>query len=333
MMCDRQARTRERRGLTRRDFGLGILWVAGSGLVASRIARAADPDFTLAIIPDTQYMAYQCSPAFSNMMTWIVNNRAASQGGVFSTNIKAVIGVGDCTHTTTTGEFANGATAYNILDAAGIPWVNPPGNHDYVNGGVSTDHSTLGSGYGASGYFGAASRQSAYGSGISIPGGGSGFWVNSFDTGNYAVRLTIGSRQLLVFSVEFLPRVAVVNWAKALHDSHPGHECIVSTHSFIADIGSFMRFSSEPSGGYGDDNDSGNYGLNPTITVSNSAFQSGYSLWNSYLNQWANLTMVLSGHSIFEPYHDSPAWFFQQKPLSSVSSRAQTVQSIFGNWQ
>ena len=43
------------------------------------------------MIPDTQYVALGCSGAFSNMMTWIVNNQAADQGGVFTTNIKAVI--------------------------------------------------------------------------------------------------------------------------------------------------------------------------------------------------------------------------------------------------
>ena len=56
-------------------------------------------------------MALGCSGTFSNMMTWIVNNQAADQGGVFTTNIKAVIGVGDCTHLTSSGEFAHGATA------------------------------------------------------------------------------------------------------------------------------------------------------------------------------------------------------------------------------
>jgi hypothetical protein len=62
-------------------------------------------------------MALGCSGAFSNMMTWIVNNQAADQGGVFTTNIKAVIGVGDCTHLTSSGEFAHGATAYGILES------------------------------------------------------------------------------------------------------------------------------------------------------------------------------------------------------------------------
>jgi hypothetical protein len=246
MIRNRQERSRERGTLTRRKFGFSILRAAGGGLVAHRLARATDPDFTLAIIPDTQYLAYLCSGAFSNMMTWIVNNRAMDQGGVFSTNIKAVLGVGDCTHLTSSGEFTNGATAYGVLDAAGIPWVNPPGNHDYVDGGANTDHSGIGIGYqNPSGYFGSTVRQAAYGSGVSLPGGGSGAWVDAYDNANYAVRYEIGSRNILVFSIEFLPRVAVINWAKGIHDSHPGHECIITTHSFISDAGNFMHFSAE----------------------------------------------------------------------------------------
>jgi hypothetical protein len=329
MIRNRLRHDQERREITRRKFGFTVLGAATAGLVTSRIAHATDPDFTLAIIPDTQYLAYLCGTAFTNMMTWIVTNRAASQGGVFTANIKAVIGVGDCTHTTGSGEFATGATAYGVLDTAGIPWVNPPGNHDYVdNGGVNTDRSTLGAGYGTSGYFGAASRQTAYTGGTY----GLGTWVDAYDTANYAVGYAIGSRKLLVFSVEFLPRVAVIAWAKGLHDSHLGYECIISTHSFISDAGNFMHFSGEAAN-LGDDNDSGNYGLNPTITTSSSAFQSGYSAWNNYLNLWSNLTLVLSGHSIYQSWHTAGSWLMQQVPLTSASSRAQTVQGIFNNWQ
>ena len=329
MIRNSQDRGRDRREITRRKFGFTILRAAGAGLAAGQIARASDPDFTLAVIPDTQYLAYQCGSAFTKLTTWIANNRAADQGGVFATNIQAVIGVGDCTHTTSSAEFTVGARAYGVLDAAGIPWVNPPGNHDYVTtGGVNTDRASLGVGYGINGYFGATSRQTAYTGGTY----GLGAWVDAYDTANYAISYAVGSRRLLVFSVEFLPRVAVIAWAKGLHDSHPGHECIISTHSFISDVGNFMHFSAEAAN-LGDDNDSSNYGLNPTITASNSAFQSGYSAWNNYLNLWSNLTLVLSGHSIYQSWHAAGSWLMQQVPLVSSSPRAQTVQGIFNNWQ
>lgn len=199
--------------------------------------------------------------------------------------------------------------------------------------GAGSDRTQIGSGYqNPSGYFGSTSRQSAYGTGISLPGGGSGAWADTYDSANYAVQYVIGSRKVLVFSVEFLPRVAVITWAKALHDTHLDHECIVTTHSFIGECGTFMHFSGEAAQ-VGDDNDIGNYGLNPALTTSNSSFQSGLSAWNNYLNTWSNLTLVLCGHSLFQTWHDGQPWLFQQKPLTSSSTREQTVQAIFGNWQ
>jgi hypothetical protein len=74
-------------------------------------------------------------------------------------------------------------------------------------------------------------------------------------------------------------------------------------------------------------------GLNPTITTSSVDFQSGYSMWNNYLNLWPNLTMVLGGHSIYQSWHVAGSWLFKQVPLTSASTRGQTVQGLFVNWQ
>src|SRR5882724_13002573 len=98
--------------------------------------RAADPDFTIFVLPDTQYMAFSCSPMVMNvMMNWIVANKNASQGGVFTTNLKAVIGLGDVTQQASNGEFlragGNVTDGFSILDGNQIPFVAPPWNHDY----------------------------------------------------------------------------------------------------------------------------------------------------------------------------------------------------------
>ena len=138
----------------------------------------------------------------------MANNLNATQGEVFTTNIKAVIGVGDCSHTSSTGEFSNAKAAYRKLDAAGVTWVNPPGNHDYVN---PTDPATtraagLGSGYKPGGYFAADQRQALGRYGALATGGGSSAWGGSYDSANYYIRLRVGTREILIFSVEYLPR-------------------------------------------------------------------------------------------------------------------------------
>src|SRR5436190_662899 len=101
------------------------------------VVEAADPDYTIMVMPDTQYLVFTCSPQVLNvMMNWIVANKNATQGGVFTTNLKAVIGLGDVRQQASSGAFAiaqgSATSGYGILDANNIPFVQPPGNHDYV---------------------------------------------------------------------------------------------------------------------------------------------------------------------------------------------------------
>jgi hypothetical protein len=72
---------------------------------ASRLAAApsASADFTIAIIPDPQYLAEDCPDRsglyYTAMMRWIVANKnivLTASASPFHANIKAVVGVGDC---------------------------------------------------------------------------------------------------------------------------------------------------------------------------------------------------------------------------------------------
>ena len=329
MIRNRSRRDHERHKLTRRQFGLSLAAAA----MGTRVLSAADADYTVVVVPDTQYMAYSCGQAFNNTTQWIVNNLNASQGGMFTTNIKAVIGVGDCAHTSSAAEFNIAKTAYQKLDSAGVTWVNPPGNHDYVN---PTDPATargagLGSGYKSGGYFAADQRQAIGAYGTLATGGGSSAWGGSYDSANYYVTLVVGSRKLIIFSVEYLPRAAVLTWAKGVHDANPGYECIVTTHSFLADTGVLSCFTSETNGGYANDNLA--YGLSTSQLTSDANANSGIGMWNSYLNVWDRLTLVLNGHFFWNSWHGMNSWHHRQVPFTSASSRAQTVQSIFCNWQ
>ena len=308
--------------ISRRRFGLGLLRTA-AGLAAGRLSEACDSDFSLVIVPDTQYMAFGCGTALANTIQWIVDNRRTDQGGVFTTNIKAVIGVGDLADTASAPEYLNGATAYQKLDQAGIPWVNPLGNHDFA--GPTTDHLKTGSGYQPGGFFAADQRQ-ALGA-----WSGSSQWGGSYDHLNYWVKLDVGSRKIILFAIEFQPRASVLNWARTIHDRHPGYECIVSTHSFLDNNGLLSIFSGEPGSGTNDNNQAG-FSTNQSVSDANA--NSGWSIWNHYLNRWPRLTLVVCGHQFWEPYDTSPnSWHFQQVPFTSSSPARQTVQAVFCNYQ
>src|SRR5580658_7912952 len=94
--------------ISRRGFGASLLGGL-AGAAASRVtgAPSAHSDFTIAIIPDPQFLAESCpdnlGEYYTSMMKWIVDNKntvLTSSKPPFDANIKAVIGVGDCVNST-----------------------------------------------------------------------------------------------------------------------------------------------------------------------------------------------------------------------------------------
>lgn len=202
--------------ITRRGFGVsvlgGLMGAAASRListpsvaVASRLmstpsVAVAGTDFTIAIIPDPQFLAEACPDRggryYAAMMQWIVDNKNivfTSSTPSFDANIKAVVGVGDCVNSTADpNEYRNAETAWTILDKNGIAFTTPPGNHDYS--GELSSRRSLGAQF-KKGYFSARHRSSVYDSGISLGDGDMAYWIGSHDTtgANTAVKFVISA--------------------------------------------------------------------------------------------------------------------------------------------
>ncbi len=187
------------RSVTRRGFSTSLLGGAASAVASHLIppAMAAGPDFTIAIIPDPQYLAESCpnnsGGYYTAMMKWIVHNKniiLRSGKPPFAANIKAVVGVGDCVNSTAAREYRNAEAAWTILDRNRIAFTTPPGNHDYS--GELSSRNNLGAQF-ATGYFSAKNRSSVYGSGIRLGRGDMAYWIGSHDdTGaNTAVKFVI----------------------------------------------------------------------------------------------------------------------------------------------
>src|ERR1035438_1327761 len=120
-----------------------------SRLMSTPSVAVAGTDFTIAIIPDPQFLAEACPDRggryYTAMMQWIVDNKNivfTSSTPSFDANIKAVVGVGDCVNSTAnTNEFRNAETAWTILDKNGIAFTTPLGNHDYSGNETASRHS------------------------------------------------------------------------------------------------------------------------------------------------------------------------------------------------
>ncbi len=334
--------------ISRRGFGLSVLGslagVAASRLMstppvamASRLIgtpSAAGPDFTIAIIPDPQFLAESCPDGlggyYATMMKWIVRNKNivfTSSAPSFDANIKAVVGVGDCVNATGANEDKNAKTAWTILDKNRIAFITPPGNHDYDSIKPSS-RSNLGALF-ATGYLSAKPRSSVYGSGIGLGGGDMAYWIGSYDStgANTAVKFVISGIRMLILAMDFFAGNAAWSWGYDLMRANSDCECYITTHAWLTTNGTqFQRRDS-----YGPDL----YSMAPA-PYSNSAAEA----WSTVgVNTWSNLFGIFGGHDIFGSKNSdpsgtsSPAWYWQQVPIKSASSRRQTIQQIFANAQ
>jgi hypothetical protein len=328
------------RQLTRREFGVsilgGIAGAATSRLLDASSITDAGRDFTIAIIPDPQYLAESCPDAagqyYTAMMQWIVDNKGmllSSSKPPFSANIKAVIGVGDCVNAAVDHEFHNAEAGWRVLDANGIPFTTPPGNHDYSdfsNGIASRDG--LGTQF-KKGYFSAKSRSKVYRSGIDLGDGDMAYWIGSHDStgANTAVKFVISRIRMLVLAMDFFAGNDAWTWAYNTMLANADCECYITTHAWLTAWGTQYQRSD----GYGPD-----FYSMPVAPYSNCAVET----WNTIgVNAWPTLFGVFCGHDIFDPKRagprgvSAPAWYWQQVPVLSESKRKQTVQQIFANAQ
>jgi len=324
--------------ITRRGFGVsvlkGLVGAAASSLITRPSLAAESADFTIAIIPDPQYLAELCPGGldgyYTGMMNWIVDNRnmvLISGPPSFVANIKAVVGVGDCVDLTNGTQFKNAQTAWTILDAHQIAFTTPPGNHDYTSIAPSS-RSNLGAQF-STGYFSASNRSSAYGSGIALGNGDMAYWVGSFDTtgANTAVKFIISGIKMLVLAMDFFAGNAAWSWAYDVMRANSDCETYITTHAWLTANGTqFQRTDTYGPNGYS----------MADAPYSNSAAEA----WSTIgVNTWPNLLGIFSGHDLLGSHNTNPsgpvfpAWYWQQVPVKSNSTRGQTVQQVFANSQ
>src|ERR1035441_6872351 len=89
------------RSFSRRGFNALVAGAASAAL--PRLARAEEPDFSVVVPNDPQYLATLCGKAYSAMMQWIVDNQATTVDGS-PLNIKAAVSAGDCVNNPNSGE-------------------------------------------------------------------------------------------------------------------------------------------------------------------------------------------------------------------------------------
>ena len=83
-------------------------------------------DFTLIAIPDTQNKSTSYPSVMYNQFQWVADQYTAG-----TDNLVFVTNLGDIVNTaSSTTQWVVADTAYDYLDAAGVPYSVSPGNHD-----------------------------------------------------------------------------------------------------------------------------------------------------------------------------------------------------------
>lgn len=233
--------------------------------------QPADGSFTIAVLPDTQFYSETYHDIYPAQTQWIADNQKAR-------NIAYVLHLGDITNRNTRAEWEVASKAMKILDNAKIRYAFCPGNHDYSDGGVCKDRTTL-----LNDYFPVVrfKNDSTFG--------------GTYDqeperTENSYHLFEAGGRKFLVLALEFGPRADVVRWANEIAEAYADREAILITHAFI----------------YYDDTryDWKKYGTkqnwNPhayqVARKTNDDVSDGEELWQNLISRHENFILTFNGH-------------------------------------
>ena len=290
--------------------------IADSKFIGNKIDQlsASDPEYEIVIFPDLQNMSFVGAPPARNragreMFKWVQDSAAYY-------NVKAVIGVGDMTSdANTAAEWDTLNAWYGRLDAINMPYMTPPGNHDYNNrftmfatGRDLTSYNT---------HFGAARYSSKP------------YFVSVFRPGKFENSLyyfTAGTRKYAVFSMEFFPTDSAMNWVGAKCDSiyaaDPTVQVILTTHAYIRTDGYEYERS--------EDGDPSSVNAYPPGPGGVGYDHSGEEVWEKLGKKKPNIRFIFGGHfvkpggGLFKGYVTR---------ISSAGENANIVDQFLVNYQ
>ncbi len=246
-----------------------LLFVLLTGFVGIVLLRGPD-NFTIIVLPDTQYYAEQFPEIYEDQIRWILEQAQAR-------NIVFVLHEGDIVeHYDREGEWGVADEMMGRLDGE-IPYAVLPGNHDMSpERGTALYNRTFPSDrFAGEGWYGG-----------SFPEGTNDNSYLLFQAGGYDFGLArVGQLKFVVVNLEFCPTGEVLQWAGEVLDRYPERMGILVTHAYLNKDGE--RHIHQPSGGCQDLTHNTQY------------------LFDQLIYPHSNLFMVFSGHE-YDTQRDFP---------------------------
>jgi hypothetical protein len=196
-----------------RALGVALAIVVAStanGQVAQAQSQAlAAENFTIVMLPDTQYASESWPEVFRAQMAWVDAQQTAS-------NIRYVLHVGDVVDNSDQVAQWNNSKSAMGLPTDDVPYIIGPGNHDL-------DSTTTR----------AATRYNTHyprGTFTALPTFGGTYPATANDNAYHT--FTAGGVDWLVIAMKYAPSAAEITWANQVVSAHPNHSAILVTHAY-----------------------------------------------------------------------------------------------------
>lgn len=270
---------------------------ADGKLVDGEPPKPEKGSFTVAVLPDTQNYSERYPQTFKDQTAWIAENKQ-------DRNIAFVLHLGDVTNNNAPAEWENAQAAMRLLDGK-VPYCLVPGNHDYSEGGICRDRTTL-----LNDYFTVAQFKDT-------PNFGGAYDKEPDRLENSYSLFSAEGRDFLVLALEFGPRKDVVRWANEVATKHKDRAAILITHAYM----------------YYDDTryDWKKYGAkqawNPhgylIAKSTDDDILDGEELWNELICRHENFILTLNGHVLSDGLAQ----------LTTPTPSGRDIQQILVNYQ
>jgi hypothetical protein len=227
-------------------------------------------DYTVVVLPDTQFYASTYPAIFDAQIRWIADQRMQE-------NIAFVVHEGDLVDSDDDAQWTVAAQSMSQLDGL-VPYVVSMGNHDY---GPAGDGWTMSRSTTIDTYFPVSKFAE------------SSWFQGTFDPqhieNNYAL-IDSPDGPWLVISLEFGPRDAVLDWADGILRAYPTTQAMVVTHAYLYEDNTRYDHLGRPGQRW-----------NPhsyPIATTSGAVNDGEEIWQKLILRHSNIQFVLCGHVI-----------------------------------
>lgn len=216
----------------------------------------ATGDYSMVVLPDTQFLAESYPDKFYNMMKWIKDNKSVY-------NIQAVMHMGDIVNTPSSeSQWQVAQKSMSILDGV-IPYTVLPGNHDMS---MTLDRAAVN-----------YNKYFPYSKFSQMPYFGGAYMEGYMDNAYYFI--TVGDREYMIFSVAFAPTADILRWVNENIEAHPEKNIILTTHAYMYWNGEQLS------------NQYSDYSSKYIADAKN-----GDDIWKEVASQHKNVNLVMSGH-------------------------------------